>query len=190
LLYLEAVICGVVSVLVIVFFRGEAPSPPSAAADLKARVNQMKGKGLRPLAFVLGVFSRKPPAPVDESEALQVPLVVPPETTSAAGAEYDSEAKPQGRTAEAVVPPSEPWRMDSYQHGGLIPGVGDGDDDADLEEDDEDNELLNNITVQPNYSRLALRLRDGFLNGRVVCGRLAGGVVDSLVLAQYARAAA
>ncbi len=160
MLYLEAVICGVVSVLVIVFFRGEAPSPPSAAADLKARVNQMKGKGLRPLAFVLGVFSRKPPAPVDESEALQVPLVVPPET-SAAGAESDSEAKPQGRTAEAVVPPSEPWRMDSYQHGGLIPGVGDG-DDADLEEDDEDNELLNNITVQPNYSRLALRLRDGF----------------------------
>lgn len=146
LLYLEAVICGVVSVLVIVFFRGEAPSPPSAAAELKARVNQMKGKGLRPLAFVLGVFSRKPPAPVDESEALQVPLVAPPGTTSAAGAEYDSEAKTQGRTAEAVVPPSESWRMDSYQHGGLIPGVGDG-DDADLEEDDEENELLNNITV-------------------------------------------
>jgi hypothetical protein len=151
----------------------------------------MKGKGLRPLAFVLGVFSRKPPAPVDESEALQVPLVAPPGTTSAAGAEYDSEAKTQGRTAEAVVPPSESWRMDSYQHGGLIPGVGDG-DDAELEEDDEENELLNNITVQPNYSRLAaiLSLRDDFLNGRVMCGRLAGGVVDSLVLAQHARAAA
>jgi hypothetical protein len=153
LLYTEAVICSIVSLLAIVFFRGEPPSPPSAAAELRSRVHQVKGQGLQPLAYVLGVFTRRqnlvaPTSSLSEKSGRpQAPLTELGLSTPAVTASNPhSEAS---QTTEAADSSNiEMWRMDSYQNGGFIPGQDNVDGvSVDLEDDDEEHELLNDTMV-------------------------------------------
>jgi hypothetical protein len=154
-----------VSLLAIVFFRGEAPSPPSAAAELKLRVSQLKGQGLTPLAFALSVFgaTKQKLSAADPTGDLGTPLTETP-TTSASGTHQHQQQQQQLQSlaAESPTDPSDVWRMDSYQKGGFFPEES-AVEEVDLEDDEDGQELLNDVTVhfhnKQSLSRLLFPVR-------------------------------